>query len=150
MEQLLHHLKGRKLKDLYTLDYEDGKYSNAKIISVEDHLLKFANNGEERYVPTHLIVGLEMEEEDFDRDCLKEYADHHESECCETSGWIKLLEPLVDKAKINFNTLAEQLHDIEHAAIIGLYDGIVVLSKKDAVYAVALCSLSEVSHIKKA
>ncbi|WP_436236501.1 hypothetical protein [Paenibacillus sp. LjRoot153] len=151
MQSLLSQLKDKKLKEIHTLDYSNGKYSNAKIISAENSLVNFTSNGVEHFVPMHLIAGLEIWGEDFDSKLIadKENSEKNDGDNNESSSMMNLFNPLVGKAKVDFNTLAEQLNDVSNAEVIGLNEGIVVMSTRDTVYVVTLSCISDVSNIKR-
>lgn len=99
----------------------------------------------------HLIAGLEIWGEDFDSKLItgKENSDNNDKDNNEGSSMMNLFNPLVGKAKVDFNTLAEQLNDVSNAEVIGLNDGIVIMSTRDTVYVVALSCISDVSNIKR-
>ncbi|CAN7518392.1 hypothetical protein LJR153_003677 [Paenibacillus sp. LjRoot153] len=114
-------------------------------------MVNFTSNGVEHFVPMHLIAGLEIWGEDFDSKLIadKENSEKNDGDNNESSSMMNLFNPLVGKAKVDFNTLAEQLNDVSNAEVIGLNEGIVVMSTRDTVYVVTLSCISDVSNIKR-
>jgi len=138
------------VKELHTLDYSNGKYSNVKIKSADNRILNFVSNNVEHFVPVPLIAGVELWAEDYDKRCMEQKvkSDEKQTDNVQSSPLMGLFSPLVGKSKVDFNTLAEQLNDVMNAAVLALNESLVVLSTRDIVFVVALNSISDVSNIK--